>query len=376
MGLKTDKPETEELKDDKEANDLKASKTEEEDDVLEESDQGGKDKKDAQGSGGSANHIKIAVPNYKLPSNKISCANYSIWTFIPASMYALFQKMVFIYYLVVLVLQCIPYLSLTGGFPTAVIPLLFVVVLEVFVVAVENLSIWRLDQIENNFKTLLLSGSSITEVSWADIYPGQIIKIRENQIVPADCILLYCNNIVKEVCQVDTIEIDGQTNLSVKTRVNYPEDISNEADLDYLNYYVNSKITFDEPNANITSFRGQLELVGNSIPLSANNLLLRKSVLRQAEYVFAVVIYTGHNTKSMQMQLKTRPKTTKINAKIERLMFVMLMMAVGSSLFGTCYHIIYIFVFQNSMSNFLNYDNFDFLLWFVVTLVRWILLTL
>jgi phospholipid-transporting ATPase len=175
---------------------------------------------------------------------------------------------------------------------------------------------------------------------------------------------------------VDTVEIDGQSNLILKSRVNSAEDIGEENPFDYVNSYVNSKITFDEPNSNIAIFRGQLESVGEIMPLTESNLLLRKSVLRRTDYVFAVVIYTGHNTKVMQMQLTPRTKSSKIYGRIQRIMFVMLLLSLCSSIFAAAYNIVYIYAYQESMANFINYEAFNYLLWFVTKFVNWILLTL
>lgn len=376
MGVKNDQKGPPEPAAEDPENQLKPSKVEEEDDVVEESVKSGDDKKQADSGSSNPNAIKIAVPNHSLPSNKITCTRYSLWTFLPAAGLALVREPSFLFYLGVLVLQILPTLTISNGFPTAIIPILFVVVLVLFERAARDLAVWRLDRLENNFKTQVLKGSTLQEAVWADIYPGQIIKILDGQTVPADCILLYCANTVRENCHVDTIEIDGQTNLTVKSRVNYPEDIKEENPYDYLNYYVNSQITFDEPNSNIASFRGSLELVGVTIPLSEANLLLRKSVLKRADFVFAVVVYTGHNTKVMQMQLQPRLKTSRIYRQIDRVTLAMSLLSVGISLFAALYHIIYLSVYQSSLSNYVNYAALNYFTYFLTKLVNWILLTL
>lgn len=352
------------------------SQIDEPDDVVEESVKSGDEKKKAGNATKDVNSIKIAVPSYHLPSNRISCAKHSIWTFVPATILSLLRSVVFDYNLAILVFQCVPSLSITDGFPTAAISILTVIVLSLFVTAAEDLSMYRLDQVENNFSTQLLSDSKIQRVSWSDLYPGQIIKIMESEIVPADCILLYSSNLVKENCHVDTFEIDGQTNLLLKTRVNYPEEIKEENEFDYLNYYVNSKITFDEPNANISSFRGKLELVGVTVPLGPNNLLLRKSKLCRTDFVYAVVIYTGHNTKAMQMQLSPREKSTDLKKRIDKINFYFFLITVGISLLAVAYNVIYMVVYQSSMASYINYDALNYMLYIVVLFVRWLLVTL
>lgn len=240
----------------------------------------------------------------------------------------------------------------------------------------EDLARWSLDRIENEFETQLLAGNKVIKVKWQELLPGQIIQVKDGQTVPADCILLFSSNVVKENCHVDTFEIDGQTNLVLKTRVNNPEDIQEENPFDYLNSYVNSKINFDEPNANISTFQGQLELVRGSIPLAFNNLLLRNSVLRNTDYIFAVVIYTGHNTKILQMQLKPRQKRTSLEKRINKMMKSQFVLSVVLSLLAAIYHILYIYIFQSSMSNFINFTSFNYFVQFCLKFVNWILLLL
>ena len=60
-----------------------------------------------------------------------------------------------------------------------------------------------------------------------------------------------------------------------------------------------SKIRIDceLPNSSLYTFTGNLLLNGRVIPLSPNQVLLRGCMLRNTDYVFGVVIFTGHETK-------------------------------------------------------------------------------
>ena len=354
----------------------KTKEEEEEDDINEESVNENEEKKKAQGSSNSKNSIKIAVPNYSLPSNKISTTKYTLLSFIPLNLFKQFKQVTYLYYLIVIIFQTIPFLSISNGVPTSIITLCFVVVAAFFKDVAEDLTRWSLDRIENEFETQLIAGNKVIKVKWHELLPGQIIQVKEGQTVPADCILLFSSNVVKENCHVDTFEIDGQTNLVLKTRVNNPEDIQEENPFDYLNSYVNSKINFDEPNANISTFQGQLELVRGSIPLAFNNLLLRNSVLRNTDFIFAVVIYTGNNTKTLQMQLKPRQKRTSLEKRINKMMKSQFILSFVLSLLAAIYHILYIYIFQSSMSNFINFFSFNYFVQFCLKFINWILLLL
>lgn len=71
------------------------------------------------------------------------------------------------------------------------------------------------------------------------------------------------------------------------------------------------------PDQNIYAFNGNTVLSnGKTIPLDENNFILRGCSLRNTCYIYGVITYTGHETKTMLNSVKARPK----KSKIERLM--------------------------------------------------------
>ncbi len=145
----------------------------------------------------------------------------------------------------------------------------------------------------NNQKTEVLINNRTKTRTWTNIYPGEVIHIKEGQKVPADCLLIYSTNTDKKVCYVDTINLDGQTNLRQKSMVKYPEEIDIDNPLEYLNNFVNSKIFYEPPNDDIYNFEGKMDILGKTISLSMENMLLRGSVLKNTTFVYCVVVYTG-----------------------------------------------------------------------------------
>lgn len=59
--------------------------------------------------------------------NKIRTTKYTMLTFIPKNLFEQFSKMANVYFLFIMVLQIIPPISITGGQPAILLPLLFVV---------------------------------------------------------------------------------------------------------------------------------------------------------------------------------------------------------------------------------------------------------
>ena len=50
---------------------------------------------------------------------------------------------------------------------------------------------------------------------WKDIYPGDILKLENDKMIPADMILLNTSD-EKGIAYVETKNLDGETNLKLK----------------------------------------------------------------------------------------------------------------------------------------------------------------
>lgn len=56
----------------------------------------------------------------------------------------------------------------------------------------------------------------------------------------------------------------------------------------------------EAPNNAIYKFEGQFLLEGrDAIPLGSDNIILRGCSLRNTEYVYGVIVFSGHDTKIM-----------------------------------------------------------------------------
>lgn len=71
----------------------------------------------------------------------------------------------------------VPSISVTGGKPTTLIPLSFVLLTVLIKDAYEEFVRYRKDQEENQRKTQVLGPNGFTEKVWESIQSGQVIKI-------------------------------------------------------------------------------------------------------------------------------------------------------------------------------------------------------
>jgi magnesium-transporting ATPase (P-type) len=58
------------------------------------------------------------------------------------------------------------------------------------------------------------------------------------------------------------------------------------------------------------------------VPLDVENMLMRGSSLRNTEWVYGAVIYTGHDTKVMMNSSKSQPKFSKIERATNKYIIV------------------------------------------------------
>jgi magnesium-transporting ATPase (P-type) len=123
---------------------------------------------------------------------------------------------------------------------------------------------------------------------WEDLSVGNVVRVRTDQTVPADILLLSSRSDESTVCYLDTAAIDGETNLKQKSipacflNCTKPEEASFE-------------LQCDPPNDDIYHFRGRILLSTgtNAYPCDNNNFLLRGCVLRITDYVDGLIVYAG-----------------------------------------------------------------------------------
>lgn len=86
------------------------------------------------------------------------------------------------------------------------------------------------------------------DIKWENIQPGNLIKIRKDEPIPADILILYSSS-PSGVVYVDTINLDGETNLKDKSAM-----LENfgEKKLVLLNGMIKSEL----PNENLEKWDG------------------------------------------------------------------------------------------------------------------------
>mmetsp|Transcript_1437 Transcript_1437/g.936 ORF Transcript_1437/g.936 Transcript_1437/m.936 type:complete len:130 (-) Transcript_1437:2173-2562(-) len=91
-----------------------------------------------------------ADPSKRFKNNMIATAKYTCLTFLPLNLFYQFTKFSNIYFLMMAFLQMIPAISNSGGYPTMLTPLMFVLVVSMIKDIIEDVQRHKFDNLENN----------------------------------------------------------------------------------------------------------------------------------------------------------------------------------------------------------------------------------
>ncbi|XP_018022182.1 phospholipid-transporting ATPase IB [Hyalella azteca] len=132
---------------------------------------------------------------------------------------------------------------------------------------------------------------------------GDIIKVHNNNFFPADLILLASSE-PQAICYIETANLDGETNLKIRQGVSQTAHRLEARDLISLR----GRLECELPNRFLYQFTGNLsEDAKPAVPLSPDQVLLRGAKLQNTNWIFGVVIYTGHETKLMKNSAASAP---------------------------------------------------------------------
>uniref|UniRef100_G3U7G2 Phospholipid-transporting ATPase n=1 Tax=Loxodonta africana TaxID=9785 RepID=G3U7G2_LOXAF len=265
-------------------------------------------------------------PQFK--TNAIRTYKYNVFTFLPLNLFEQFKRVANFYFLILLILQTIPQIT-TLAWYTTLVPFLLVLGVTAIKDLVDDVTRHKMDNEVNNRTCEVIKDGRFKVAKWKDIQVGDVIRLKKNDFIPAD-ILLLSSSEPNSLCYVETAELDGETNLKFKMALEITDQ--------YLQRE-NALATFDgfieceEPNNRLDKFTGTLFWRSSSFPLDANKILLRGCVIRNTDVCHGLVIFAGADTKIMKNSGKTRFKRTKIdyllNYMVYTIIVVLILLAAG-----------------------------------------------
>ncbi|CAH8348235.1 unnamed protein product [Eruca vesicaria subsp. sativa] len=261
--------------------------------------------------------------------NYVRTTKYTFTTFLPKSLFEQFRRVANFYFLVTGILSFTPLAPYTAS--SAIVPLLFVIGATMVKEAVEDWRRKKQDIEVNNRRVKVHKGDgNFDSKEWKTLSVGDIVKIEKNEFFPADLVLLS-SSYEDAICYVETMNLDGETNLKVKQGL----EVTSSLREDYNFKGFEAFVKCEDPNANLYSFVGTMELKGAKYPLSPQQLLLRDSKLRNTDFIFGAVIFTGRDTKVIQNSTDHPSKRSMIEKKMDKIIYLMFFMVVLMSFIGS-----------------------------------------
>ena len=114
-------------------------------------------------------------------------------TFLPKLLYNEFKFFFNMFFLLIAISQFVPFLKV-GLLVTYVAPLVFVLIVTMIKEAYDDIQRYRRDQLLNKTKydkVDIKAPNGIKVINAQDIKVGQILKMKHNERIPADMLLLY-----------------------------------------------------------------------------------------------------------------------------------------------------------------------------------------
>lgn len=288
----------------------------------------------------SQQHQQFSVNNSNVQvSNRITTAKYGYSTFIPKFLWEQFRRYSNIFFSLIALFQQIPNVSPTGRYTTAV-PLLCILGVSAIKELFEDLKRHKADRKVNETEIHVLNKSTLKWdlIRWQDVKVGDIVKcIREN-FFPSD-ILLLSSSEPNGMCYIETANLDGETNLKIRQSLLCTSTCLTSEQMKAT--LASAAIECDLPNARLYEFEGRLLMPNgfDTYPLGPENILLRGAKLKNTNWIFGVVLYTGHESKLMINSLAETPmKQSSLekmtNIQILWLVFILLSTGFLSAVFS------------------------------------------
>ncbi|CAL5419079.1 unnamed protein product [Camellia sinensis] len=270
---------------------------------------------------------------YNYAGNGVRSTKYTAASFLPKSLFEQFRRVANFYFLVSGILAFTPLAPYSAV--SAILPLIVVIGATMVKEGIED---WRRKQQDievNNRKVKVHHRDGVFEqTNWKNLRVGDIVKVEKDEFFPADLVLLS-SSYEDALCYVETMNLDGETNLKLKQASEVTSFLNGDSNFKDFK----ALIKCEDPNANLYTFVGTMEFEEQQYPLTPQQLLLRDSKLRNTDYVYGAVIFTGQDTKVIQNSTDPPSKRSKVEKKMDKIIYflfcVLFMLAfVGSIYFG------------------------------------------
>lgn len=306
-------------------------------------------------------------------SNFIRSSRYTIWSFLPKQLFFQFSKLANAYFLTIGILQMIPGLSTTGTY-TTIGPLIAFVAVSMGKEGWDDYRRYKLDKLENRTEAYLLDPDRGTsnekprkdvfhnlrfrkgaagreslemdhvvgstdqnplwsqnedvnwsKVQWQDIRVGDVVRLRRDENVPADLVLLHASG-PDGVAYIETMALDGETNL--KSKQACPLFLKHCNSMSAL-AACSAQAVSEDPNLDLYNYEGKAIVNGHVMPLTLNQVVYRGSTLRNTAEAIGLVVNSGEECKiRMNASKNAHAKAPAMQYKVNKIVILLVVFVV------------------------------------------------
>uniref|UniRef100_A0A1I8NPP0 Phospholipid-transporting ATPase n=1 Tax=Stomoxys calcitrans TaxID=35570 RepID=A0A1I8NPP0_STOCA len=208
---------------------------------------------------------------------------------------------------------------------TALVPLVFVIGVAAAKQGYEDIQRHKSDNKVNRTKATLIQNGKEKQIQSQYIAPGDLVLVKRDWDVPCDLVLLQSSD-PHGKCYINTANLDGESNL--KTLM-VPRELP-AVGLEAMTSL--GRIECEHAKTDLYSFNGKIELSSSEglvLPLTAENVLLRGSRVKNTESIIGCAVYTGMNTKLQLNSRHTRNKFASSEIYLNRFLIFNLILMFG-----------------------------------------------
>ncbi|TYZ66898.1 hypothetical protein PybrP1_002072 [[Pythium] brassicae (nom. inval.)] len=257
-------------------------------------------------------------------SNGIRTSKYTWLNFFPLCLMQEFRRSANFYFLIIAILQSIPVISPLTPF-TAIAPLVIVISISLIREAFEDQKKRASDAQINRQSVVVVRNFEEQCVPWEAIEVGDILRISERGIIPADSIILSSSE-DDGTCFIDTSNLDGEANLKFREALRATLGFEfAPSDREKTKYFVKC----EQPDQDLYRFSGNISIDAKMFSLSEKQFLLRGATLMNTKWVTLLVVYTGHDTKIMKNVRDAHHKLSHVELLTNKAVVVVFILEVA-----------------------------------------------
>uniref|UniRef100_A0A669C6J4 Phospholipid-transporting ATPase n=1 Tax=Oreochromis niloticus TaxID=8128 RepID=A0A669C6J4_ORENI len=261
----------------------------------------------------------------RFPDNRIVSSKYTFWNFIPKNMFEQFRRVANFYFLIIFLVQLIidtPTSPVTSG-----LPLFFVITVTAIKQGYEDWLRHKADNAVNQCPVHVVHHGKVVRKQSRKLRVGDVVLVKEDEAFPCDLILLSSSR-DDGTCFVTTASLDGESSHKTYYAVQETKAYNAEKEVDTIH----ATIECEQPQPDLYK---SVTYTHTHTHTRSENLLLRGATLKNTEYIYAVAIYTGMETKmALNYQSKSQ-KRSAVEKSMNAYLVVYLCILISKALINT-----------------------------------------